>query len=92
MIRVTIIKTGGTYPELARRRGDFEEWIGARLPGVGVEAETIGATRCEPLPAPASLDGAIVTGSHAMVTDGAAWSERTGAWLRQMAAAGTFAT
>ncbi len=89
MARVTIIKTGSTYPELARRRGDFEDWIGAALLKAGVETETIDATRSAPLPAPASLDGAIVTGSHAMVTDEAAWSERTGAWLRQMTTAET---
>ncbi len=36
----------------------------------------------EELPDPRQLSGVILTGSHAMVTDRAAWSERTEAWLR----------
>jgi GMP synthase (glutamine-hydrolysing) len=35
----------------------------------------------EPLPTATRFAGIIVTGSHAMVTDRADWSERTAAWL-----------
>ncbi|MEZ0582649.1 glutamine amidotransferase [Erwinia sp. STN24] len=36
----------------------------------------------EALPDPALLSGAILSGSWAMVTDHAEWSERTAAWIR----------
>ncbi|WP_380177508.1 glutamine amidotransferase [Kalamiella sp. sgz302252] len=36
----------------------------------------------EALPDPASLSAAILSGSWAMVTDHAEWSERTAAWIR----------
>jgi GMP synthase (glutamine-hydrolysing) len=41
------------------------------------------------LPAPASLAGVVVTGSSAMVSERAPWSERTAAWLASAAFAGT---
>jgi GMP synthase (glutamine-hydrolysing) len=37
----------------------------------------------EKLPKPASIGGAVITGSHAMVTDREAWSEYTAVWIRQ---------
>mgnify|MGYP000848120989 CR=1 FL=1 len=39
-----------------------------------------------------SVSGAIVTGSGAMVTDRADWSERSAQWLREAAHAGMLAT
>ncbi len=61
------------------------------LRGTGLDrAETIvvNAIAGEPLPAPATLSGAIVTGSHAMVTEHLPWSETVAAWLRNAVAEG----
>lgn len=35
------------------------------------------------LPNPADIAGVVVTGSHAMVSERAAWSERLGQWLKR---------
>ena len=48
--QVVIIKTGTTVPDLARRRGDFEDWIRAGM-GVAPEAlKVVCVFRGEPLP------------------------------------------
>lgn len=41
----------------------------------------------DPLPDPTALAGIVVTGSSSLVTDREPWSERTGAWLREVARA-----
>ncbi|NDL63856.1 glutamine amidotransferase [Acerihabitans arboris] len=38
----------------------------------------------DPLPDDGAISGAILTGSWAMVTDGAAWSEATATWIREV--------
>lgn len=35
-----------------------------------------------PLPPPAAVSGAVITGSHAMVSDCLPWSEYAASWLR----------
>lgn len=79
--RFLIVKTGETFPSLALRRGDFDDWIIARL---GIDRQTIDVVRPyagEPLPDPDRISGALITGSHAMVTDHADWSETVAAWI-----------
>ena len=78
---VLIVKTG-TAVTSAKRRGDFELWIGA---GLGLAPEALEVRRVDqgaPLPRPDEVAGVVVTGSSAMVTDRDAWSERTAQWLR----------
>ncbi|MEZ4715840.1 MAG: hypothetical protein R2851_07110 [Caldilineaceae bacterium] len=43
--------------------------------------------RAATLPDPARRHAVVVTGSHSMVTDRAAWSERSADWLRAVVAA-----
>jgi len=86
--RILVVKTGGTFPELAAAAGDFEDWIAA---GLGAAPARILVRRPplgEALPGPSGIAGAVVTGSHAMVTDGEEWSGRTAAWIRQALGAG----
>lgn len=81
MKKVIILKTGDTFPPLAAAHGDFEEWIAAPL---SAYRELLAAwdPRTSPtLPDIESLAGVIITGSHAMVTDRHAWSERVAGWL-----------
>lgn len=84
--RPVIIKLGDTLPELAAQKGDFEDWILRGMGRTRSEVRIIDPTRGEALPAPETMAGVVLTGSHAMVTDHAPWSERTAAWLRDSVA------
>jgi GMP synthase (glutamine-hydrolysing) len=78
----TIIKLGSTLPELAAQRGDFEDWV---LNGMGLKRDDVSILdppHGDALPAPELVDGVVITGSHAMVTDHAPWSETTALWVR----------
>jgi GMP synthase (glutamine-hydrolysing) len=83
-----IVKTGSALPELALRRGDYEDWIRRALTGIE-EIDVCRVREGESLPDPGPLRAVVVTGSSAMVTDREAWSERTGAWLAAAARRGT---
>ncbi|MEW5959767.1 MAG: glutamine amidotransferase [Chloroflexota bacterium] len=81
MRKVFIIKVGSTMPALRSKKGDFEDWILAGLK-VGHEAQAVVDVRngCV-LPGYDEIAGIVITGSHAMVTEHQAWSERTAVWL-----------
>jgi len=84
-----ILKTGTTLPELLARRGDYEDWF---LAGLGVARErvkVVAAHAGEAPPPPDRPAGVVVTGSSAMVSARAPWSEAAGAWLRAAVEAGT---
>ena len=80
MRRLQIVKTGSALPSLVARRGDYEDWIAA---GVGPDSvEVTDVERGDVLPDPALVRAPVViTGSSAMVTDAAEWSEETARWL-----------
>lgn len=78
---ILIIKTGSTYTEISKARGDFEDWITA---GMGLDRKQfliVDVSEGEMLPAYDEISGIAITGSHAMVTDHADWTERAAAWL-----------
>ncbi len=77
-----IIKLGSTFADYAVEHGDFADWIGEPLQKAGFLTFVINPIAGEDLPDPDSILAVIVTGSHEMVTDKAAWSESTAAWLR----------
>jgi GMP synthase (glutamine-hydrolysing) len=84
-----IVKSGRTLPELARRRGDYEDWIAAGM-GLGAARLRIAhAYENAPLPEPDTFAGVVVTGSSAMVSHREPWSERTAAWLAGAVLTGT---
>ncbi len=90
MDQLLIIKTGRTFSGIEAGFGDFEHMI-ARSMGLNLDRFLV----CEPpapagdgLPDPMSCSGAVITGSHAMVTDNAPWMGETAAWLRQATQAG----
>lgn len=79
---ILIVKTGRTYPELASRFGDFEDWT---IQGLGVASSAVEIVDVEAdgsLPHPESVSGVVVTGSHSMVTEGQSWVEPLAEWLR----------
>ena len=83
-----IVKTGETMPGLRRRRGDFEDWIIDGFEGVIDDLVVAAPYRGDRLPLPEDIRGVVITGSHAMVTDQAAWSEGTKAWIPEIVTAG----
>ncbi|MGD8863291.1 MAG: glutamine amidotransferase [Myxococcales bacterium] len=87
MAALLIVKTGTTVPNVAPRRGDFESWFAAGMGLPLAQARVVRVDLGEALPAPDSAQAIVVTGSAAMVSDRADWSERTAAWLREVVAA-----
>ena len=82
---ILIVKTGTTLPEINQARGDFEDWIAARLgwPAADVRVVDVYSSERahESLPDPQSVAGIVVTGSGAMVSHRESWSEATAQWL-----------
>jgi GMP synthase (glutamine-hydrolysing) len=79
---VLIIRTGQAPANIRARHGDFPHWfrLSAQLAPHHVRVVDVAAG--ENLPPPAEVCGALITGSAAMVTERAAWSERTAGWIR----------
>lgn len=79
---VLIIRTGRAPTDIRARHGDFPHWfrLCAQLPMQRLQVIDVEAG--ETLPAPGTVAGALITGSAAMVTERAAWSERTAGWIR----------
>lgn len=79
---VLIIRTGRAPDPIRARHGDFPHWfrLGAELSPERIRVVDVEAG--ETLPAPHEVAGALITGSAAMVTERAPWSERTAGWIR----------
>jgi len=87
-VKLLIVQTGATLPALLPRHGDFPEWFRR---GLGLKSEHLSIARVDAqqrLPPPRGIDGVVITGSGAMVSERLGWSERTAAWLRGAADAG----
>jgi GMP synthase (glutamine-hydrolysing) len=72
---VLIIRTGRA-PDAIRAR--FRLGAGLQLQ----QLQVVDVAAGEALPPPREVAGAMITGSAAMVTEHAAWSERTAGWIR----------
>ncbi|EQD57650.1 glutamine amidotransferase class-I [mine drainage metagenome] len=77
-----IVSTGTPPPEIRARHGDYADWFLHALRWPRAQALVVHVDRGESLPAPETIAGAVITGSVAMVSERAEWSERTAAWLR----------
>lgn len=88
MKSLCIIKAGSTFSGEIGRLGDFEDWVRRGLGSVPCPVRVVDAAGGEPLPDPSSCAGAVVTGSHAMVTDNLPWSVGIERWIRELIAAG----
>lgn len=82
-----IIQTGSTA--LRSIAGDYDRMFLNQLGWGQGDARVVRVHKDEVLPPPTGLRGVMITGSPAMVTDRAPWSERTAAWLRTAVANGT---
>ena len=68
-----------------RRYGRFPHWIRVAAGLEASEAVVVNVEQGDALPRREGFAGVIVTGSAAMVTDKAEWSERSADWLRDAA-------
>jgi GMP synthase (glutamine-hydrolysing) len=85
---IVIVKTGDTFADLIGSFGDFEDWIRKGL-GLGEnQARVVNAPAFEELPEPGTFSGAVIAGSHAMVTRNLDWSLNVEAWLARVMMAG----
>ncbi len=80
---VLIMKTGETLAPLRARGEDFEDWIEAGLGLTSAQLSNRHVARGQPLPGVAEVAGVVITGSPAMLTDGAPWNEVAAQWLRE---------
>lgn len=81
-----IFKVGTTFDSLIANMGDFEDWIIRGLGTTSTTVEIIDPRQNVALPEPDRIAGAIITGSHSMVSDREPWSESLAAWIVEAAA------
>jgi GMP synthase (glutamine-hydrolysing) len=79
---VLIIRTGRAPDSIRARHGDFPHWFRLCAALSPVRVQIVDVAAGESLPPPKEVAGALITGSAAMVTERAAWSERTAGWIR----------
>jgi len=82
MNTILVVKLGSTYPQLIAKQGDFDDWVIRRLDLPKSAVKVVDIVAGDKLPQD-GFSGAILTGSHNMVTDKLDWSERTAEWLRR---------
>ena len=81
MKKIIILKTGDTFPAMAKSLGDFEDWI---FKGLGVEKDNIRVVdipKGEALPLVETCKAVVITGSHAAVTEDLSWSVAIEKWI-----------
>ncbi len=83
-----LILQTGTPVDSMRRHGSFAHWIRVAGGLRADEAVVVDVEAGAALPSSEGFAGTIVTGSGAMVTHRADWSERSAAWLHAAAHAG----
>lgn len=89
MRQLLLIQTGEAPESIHARFGGFADWFRAAMRLDPAQMQVVRVDAGAPLPAPDSVAGAVITGSAAMVTERADWSERTAGWIRDAMAAQT---
>lgn len=79
---VVVIRTGRAPDSIRARHGDFPHWLRLACNLPSARLRVVDVVAGDTLPAPSEVAGALVTGSAAMVTERAGWSERTAGWIR----------
>ncbi|WIG56856.1 MAG: Glutamine amidotransferase, class I [Rhodanobacteraceae bacterium] len=84
-----LIQTGEAPDALIPRFGGFADWFRAAMRIDATQMRVVRVDEDEALPDPRDVPVAVITGSAAMVTERADWSERTAGWIRDAMAAET---
>jgi GMP synthase (glutamine-hydrolysing) len=82
MPHLLLIQTGEAPESIRARFGGFADWFRDAMRVEPAQLRVVRVDEGAVLPAPDSVAGAVITGSAAMVTERADWSERTAAWIR----------
>ncbi len=83
-----VLRTGDAVASVSVRRGEFSAWIQASVAGAWQGQWTEHDARVEvSFPEVTSLEGVIITGSSALVTERAEWMLRTEAYIRELVVA-----
>lgn len=77
-----LIQTGEAPESIRARLGGFADWFRAAMRIAPAHLRVVRVDAGEALPPAAEVAGAVITGSAAMVTERADWSERTARWIR----------
>ena len=89
MLPLLLIQTGEAPDALLARFGGFADWFRKAMRIDAAQMRVVRVDAGETLPDPHDVPGAVITGSAAMVTERADWSERTAAWIRDAMDAAT---
>jgi GMP synthase (glutamine-hydrolysing) len=79
--KLYIVKTGTTFPDTAKRYGDFDDWTIKGIEQKDNEVSVIDIQNGTPLPSAKECSGVVVTGSHSYVTERLHWSEKIAEWI-----------
>lgn len=82
--KLFIIKTGEAFPAVVDELGDFEDWIAKGLGQGSDDVQVVNAEYQHPLPEIRAVKGAVIAGSHAMVTQNLDWSMKIEAWIPKL--------
>ena len=86
--KIILAKTGNAFENIIERYQNFQEWISRGLEVAPERIRVVDVCKEERLPKAEECLGAVISGSHAMVTENLPWSLRLEAWLRDMIKAG----
>ncbi len=81
---ILVLKTGEAPPSVKAEYGDFEEWIAQGLECEVEDLEVARVYQGDALPVASDVGGIVITGSPAMVTERADWSEASARWLGEL--------
>lgn len=79
---IYIIKAGDTFKEIEAEYGGFDQWIIDNMKGYEELIKVVNVEKGEELPEFNNCLGAVMTGSHSMVTERLEWSEKTSEWIK----------
>ncbi len=77
-----IMKTGKTLESLRGKGEDFEDWIITAMQLPRRHTTTVAVDEGETLPSQHTIAGIVITGSPAMITDGAPWNNIAAEYLQ----------
>lgn len=84
MKKTVIVKTGDTFPDVVKAHGDFEQLIASGLGLSSQDLLMVNAASHENLPDLDAVNGVVISGSHAMVTQDLDWSLALEAQVREL--------